>query len=180
MKWCILYEENYFSFNWCYSFFYLFRIIFTSKPKLSIYLCLLMIVGSITLFFSTVGRFTGLSVIDEGVFNHIDGRVVISKRDSSVITDKILEEFKGISDVGKIKRVYGTELLLSRSVDEEKVKWDLFSSEKERAYSEKMIELYNKLKSINIAELNLNDFILSVKVNISFISNFLLFIRKYI
>ena len=42
------------------------RIIFTSKPKLSIYLCLLMIVGSIALFFSTVGRFTGLSVIDEG------------------------------------------------------------------------------------------------------------------
>lgn len=67
------------------------RIIFTSKPKLSIYLCLLMIVGSIALFFSTVGRFTGLSVIDEGVFNHIDGRVVISKRDSSVITDNELE-----------------------------------------------------------------------------------------
>ena len=71
--------------------FKLGRIIFTSKPKLSLYLCLLMIIGSIAVFFSTVTRLTGTTYVNENVFTHIDGRVVISKQNGELITDSELE-----------------------------------------------------------------------------------------
>jgi len=77
--------------------------------------------------------------------------------DRNQITDETLEKLKGIKDEEKLKEIYSAELLLAGSADEEKVKYDLLSSEKERRYCEKIIEIYNNLKNMNFDKLNFND-----------------------
>ena len=69
------------------------KILFTCRPKLSIYLCLLMIIASLGVLFSTVIQGDiGVLLEDNYMFNQIDGRVVISKRSGEIITDEELEK----------------------------------------------------------------------------------------
>ncbi len=72
------------------------RSIFTAKPRLSLFLCLLMIVGTLGIFAvtSTCGE---AAVLFEPyyMFEHIDGRLVVAKQSGGVFTD---DEIKAISD----------------------------------------------------------------------------------
>lgn len=69
------------------------RSIFTSKPKLSTFLCLLMIIGMLGIFSVTAFCGEALDIFDGfKMFEHIDGRVVITSRNGSPITDEQLDE----------------------------------------------------------------------------------------
>ena len=68
------------------------RSIFTSKPKLSVFLCFLMIVGTLGVFFITSLCGEAGDMFDKNyMFNHIDGRLVIAKQSGEAITDSELE-----------------------------------------------------------------------------------------
>ena len=75
--------------------FLLGRIMFLSKPKLTIFLCILMIVGVLSCFFLTVSS-NGASDFFKPtyMFNDIDGRAVIVKENGTIITDNELETLK--------------------------------------------------------------------------------------
>lgn len=62
--------------------------IFKSKPKLSIFLSLLLLIGTIGIFLITSLCGRGFSIFNKNyMFNPIEGRVVLSKSDASVFTD---------------------------------------------------------------------------------------------
>lgn len=67
------------------------RSIFAAKPKLSAFLCLLMIVGMLGIF--TVTAFFGQEELigDYKMFEHINGRVVLTNRNGSPITEEQLK-----------------------------------------------------------------------------------------
>lgn len=69
--------------------------IFKATPKLSFFMCLLMLVGTLGIFFSiaTMGNFTEMFE-PSYMFNNIEGRLVLAKRDGDVIKDSELEEIK--------------------------------------------------------------------------------------
>ena len=87
--------------------------IFKAKPKLSVFLAVLLIIGTMALFLLTslcsgaVGLFEG-----KYMFTHIDGRVVITKRTGEVITDAELEALK--NELGA-KSTLHYDLLLDQS-----------------------------------------------------------------
>ena len=68
--------------------------IFAAKPKLTVFLCLLMIIGTMGIFLVTAlcGE-AGALFEPYYMFNHIDGRVVLSKQSGEVFTD---EELQGL------------------------------------------------------------------------------------
>ena len=72
------------------------KTIFTSKPKLSLFLCFLMLVGTMGIFSSTAssGEIKTLFAPNY-MFNHIDGRVVIAKQSGENFSD---EELKTLSE----------------------------------------------------------------------------------
>ena len=75
------------------------RTIFTAKPKLSIFLCLLMIIGTLGIF--AITSFCGEAgdlFEDTLMFEHIDGRLVITKRSGEPITQAELEKL--VADTG--------------------------------------------------------------------------------
>ena len=77
------------------------RTVFTSKPKLSLFLCLLMIVGALGIFFMTSLCGDAMNMFDKHyMFAHIDGRVVITDDDGSAITE---------DDVKQMTDEYGAE-----------------------------------------------------------------------
>ncbi len=84
--------------------FTLGRTIFTSKPKLSIFLCLLMIIGTLGIFAVTT-LCSGISDIFKPhyMFRHIDGRVVLTTSSGEVLTE---------DEVKKIAEDYGAESYL--------------------------------------------------------------------
>ncbi len=69
--------------------------IFKATPKLSFFMCLLMLVGTLGIFFAiaTFGDFTEMFK-PSYMFNNIEGRVVLVKRDGTVIKESELEEIK--------------------------------------------------------------------------------------
>ena len=69
--------------------------IFKATPKLSFFMCLLMLVGTLGIFFAiaSFGDFTEMFK-PSYMFNNIEGRVVLVKRDGSVIKESELEEIK--------------------------------------------------------------------------------------
>lgn len=73
------------------------------------------------------------------------------------ITAKMLEDLDNIEDTRKRRKIYGTKLLLSQKVDKRMLEKEIFNSEKDRNYNEKLIYIYNKLKNINFESINLND-----------------------
>ncbi len=68
------------------------KAIFLSKPKLTVFLCFLMIVGMMGIFLVTSSYGDAASAF-EGyyMFNHIDGRVVIAKQSGEVVNEEELE-----------------------------------------------------------------------------------------
>ncbi len=75
------------------------RSIFTGRPKLSVFLCLLLIVGTLGIFFVTslCGE-AGRLFEDTYMFTPIDGRVVVTRQDGAVMSD---------ADVAALAEKYG-------------------------------------------------------------------------
>lgn len=69
------------------------KAIFTSMPKLSIFLCFLMIVGTLGVFLVT--SFSGSAADmfrDNYMFRNIEGRLIVTKRNGGVITEEELQK----------------------------------------------------------------------------------------
>ena len=78
--------------------FLLGKSLFLSKPKLSVFLCLLMIIGALGIFLVTTLSGDAANVFKPSyMFSHIDGRVVLTTENGSVLTEdevkKIAEEY---------------------------------------------------------------------------------------
>ena len=88
-------------------------VIFKARPRLSVFLALLLIIGTMALFLLTslCSGATGL-FSDKYMFNHIDGRVVITKRTGEIITKAELEALK--SELGAKNHLH-YDLLLDQS-----------------------------------------------------------------
>ncbi len=73
--------------------------IFKGRPKLSVFLCLLLIVGTLGIFFTTslCGEASRLFE-DSHMFTPIDGRVVVTRQDGALMSD---------SDVAALAEKYG-------------------------------------------------------------------------
>ncbi len=68
------------------------RSIFTSRPKLSVFLCLLMIVGTMGIFFVTSLCGDAADMFEKNyMFSPIDGRVVLTRQNGEVMTDGEIE-----------------------------------------------------------------------------------------
>ena len=65
------------------------RSMFASRPKLTAFMCLLMAVGMLGLFFAT-SMFDSMNDLFEPnrMFRHVDGRVVFTRRDGAPMTDE--------------------------------------------------------------------------------------------
>ena len=82
------------------------RTIFTAKPRLSIFLCLLMIIGTLGIFMiTTLSGDAGELFAPNYMFRHIDGRVIITTQNGEVISEnqlKTLAEKHGAKDYLRI------------------------------------------------------------------------------
>ncbi len=72
--------------------FTLGRTIFTAKPKLSVFLCFLMLIGTMGIFLVTAlcGE-AGALFEPNYMFNHIDGRLIVTKQNGEVFTEEELQ-----------------------------------------------------------------------------------------
>jgi ABC-type lipoprotein export system ATPase subunit len=69
------------------------KTIFTAKPKLSVFLCFLMIVGTLGIFMMTTLCGGAADMFKPYyMFSHINGRVVVTTRNGSVISEEDLKE----------------------------------------------------------------------------------------
>ena len=69
------------------------RVRFTATPKLSVFLCILMVLTSLVLTVITSLTYESRELFDENtMFTHIPGRAVIVRRDGAVITEEELAE----------------------------------------------------------------------------------------
>lgn len=74
------------------------RSIFTAKPRLSFFICLLLLVGTLGIFVTTSFFTSDITVFDKNfMFNHIDGRLIVVKQNGSPITEAELEELASVS-----------------------------------------------------------------------------------
>jgi len=82
--------------------FTLGKSIFFAKPKLSVFLCLLLIVGALGVFFITSSCALGLNALigQNNMFNYLEGRVVATNDDGTPLTDE---------EVAQIAQKYGAE-----------------------------------------------------------------------
>ena len=68
------------------------RTIFTAKPKLSFFLCMLMIIGALGIFLVTSLSGEAAEIFnDYKMFNHIDGRVVVTDGNGAVMSENEIE-----------------------------------------------------------------------------------------
>ena len=89
------------------------RTIFISKPKLSVFLCFLMIIGTLGIFMVTTFCGEATDMFDKHyMFSHIDGRVVVVKQNGEVITD---EELAALAEKSGAKSTIHYDLLLDES-----------------------------------------------------------------
>ena len=76
--------------------FLLGKTMFLAKPRLTVFLCLLMMLGALGIFISTSLAQGASSAFEPSyMFTPIDGRVVVTRRNGSVISE---EELKGLKD----------------------------------------------------------------------------------
>ncbi len=75
------------------------RVRFMATPKLSVFLCILMLVTALVITMISSMNYEATRLFDDKLmFTHLDGRVVIVRRDGAIITD---EELDGLAqDVG--------------------------------------------------------------------------------
>ncbi len=80
------------------------RSMFASRPKLTAFMCLLMAVGMLGLFFAT-SMFDSMNDLFEPnrMFRHVDGRVIFTRRDGAPMTDE---------EVRQAAETYGAETSL--------------------------------------------------------------------
>ncbi|MGM9646115.1 MAG: ATP-binding cassette domain-containing protein [Eubacteriales bacterium] len=89
------------------------RTIFTSKPKLSVFLCFLMVIGTLGIFMVTTFCGEATDMFDKHyMFSHIDGRVVVVKQNGEAITD---EELSALAEKSGAKSTVHYDLLLDES-----------------------------------------------------------------
>ena len=78
------------------------RTIFTAKPRLSLFLCLLMIIGTLGVFMvTTLSGEAGELFAPNYMFTHIDGRVIVTTQSGEVISEdevRVLAEKYGAKD----------------------------------------------------------------------------------
>lgn len=78
------------------------RTIFTAKPRLSLFLCLLMIIGTLGVFMvTTLSGEAGELFAPNYMFTHIDGRVIVTTQSGEVISEdevRALAEKYGAKD----------------------------------------------------------------------------------
>ena len=68
------------------------RTIFAAKPRLSVFLCLLMLIGTMGIFLVTALCGGAGEIFEPNyMFNHIDGRLVVTKQNGEVLTEKELQ-----------------------------------------------------------------------------------------
>ncbi len=80
------------------------KSIFTSRPRLSAFLCLLMAVGTLGIFFVTSLCGEATAMFDKSyMFTPMEGRVILTRRDGAVISEAELE---------KISQEYATSDIL--------------------------------------------------------------------
>ena len=72
--------------------FTLGRTIFTAKPKLSVFLCFLMLIGTMGIFLVTALCGEAGELFEPNyMFNHIDGRLIITKQNGEVFAEDELQ-----------------------------------------------------------------------------------------
>ena len=75
--------------------FRLGKTIFFSKPKLAIFMIILMLLGTVALFFTGANYSEGFDLFKKNyMFNNIDGRMIISRVDGKAITEEELNNLK--------------------------------------------------------------------------------------
>ena len=90
------------------------RVRFAATPKLSVFLCILMMVAALILTMMTSITYDATELFDQNqMFTHIDGRTVIVRRDGAIITDKELEELS--ATVGAKDHIH-YDFMLDRSI----------------------------------------------------------------
>ena len=68
------------------------RTIFTAKPRLSVFLCLLMIIGTLGIFLVTTLSGDAATLFEPTyMFRHINGRVIVTTQNGEVISEKQLQ-----------------------------------------------------------------------------------------
>ena len=68
------------------------RTIFTAKPRLSVFLCLLMIIGTLGVFLITTLSGDAATLFEPTyMFRHINGRVIVTTQNGEVISEKQLQ-----------------------------------------------------------------------------------------
>lgn len=72
--------------------FTLGRTIFTAKPRLSVFLCFLMLIGTMGIFLVTALCGEAGELFEPNyMFNHIDGRLIVTKQNDEVFTEDELQ-----------------------------------------------------------------------------------------
>ncbi len=98
---------------------------FRAMPKLSFFMCMLMILAILGTFFSTLTTTFDLSN-DMSAFVHREGRVILSKQDGEAITQKELEDIAeklGAEDFSHYDYLYDTSLHFSKKYKDDDRKW---------------------------------------------------------
>ena len=91
--------------------------IFTAKPRLTFFMCLLMAVGAVGIFFTTASLGGSSLSTAEYMFNHVDGRVVIVKESGELITDDDLNALTGDNASPAAKSYLKCDYLLDQLVN---------------------------------------------------------------
>ena len=90
------------------------KTIFAAKPKLSLFLCLLMIIGTLGVFLiTTLSGEAGELFSPNYMFNHIDGRLVLTTQNGEVISE---EELKALAEKHGAKSYLRVDSLLDSSI----------------------------------------------------------------
>lgn len=91
------------------------RTIFTAKPKLSVFLCFLMIIGTLGIFLVTAlcGE-AGVMFEPHYMFNHIDGRLILTTQSGEVLSE---DEVKKIAEDYGAKDYLRFDVLLDQGVN---------------------------------------------------------------
>ena len=114
------------------------RSIFTAKPRLSIFLCLLMIIGTFGVFMVTTlcGEAGGLFE-PSYMFEHIDGRVVLTTQNGSVLTEE---------QVAELAQQYGADSYLRHDIllDEGYYAYAVFEYDQNDEYINQMRPTYGE------------------------------------
>ncbi len=111
------------------------RSIFTAKPRLSLFLCLLMLVGTLGIFLLTAFCGEAMDIFDPNyMFNHIDGRVVLAHRDGTPLSEEELGELMAAHGaVSKLHydilldqgRYYSSSFMIDGAADDYRLSYDL-------------------------------------------------------